>query len=280
MELIMEPVRKVEELFGKDMAMKMGAAVAERAARQAALRSEDFERSAKWSEAARAPIDKVVGRKELEASCQPVVAEMTGIARGNPPASGTAARTEPIFPLLPTPHSCVTGFGPYNAWGEGHGGGAGEAALHNGPGAQTIGGQVRYAFGGSGNVWGGSGCWFNVPPRRDTTLRVDFASNAHCYLGPLGYASGSISLHGSVWGANAGGWVDFGGQGVDLVHSYVFAAWRVHEVQTHLSVPFDASAGGAFYCAGWFSVWGGCGGLSACNVDLASFMAPLRVCTP
>lgn len=290
MKQIMEPVSKYDDLFSKKTAQRLGRTLAARAEAHVARQRENFERASKWTEAAQAPLVQKIGSENLARAQKGMVKELTAIEHAKFPAAENAGTSPPDakghvdgrFPLIPSPHSCVSSVGPYNSWGNQEGGGAGTATLLNGPGARNLGGQVRYGGGGSGHVWGGSGCWFNANPSQSARLRIDFLSNAFCYLGPplIGYSSGHIRLFGAVWGVNANRWVDFGGRGVDLVSAALVAAWSTDYENTRIEMPFDATAGGAFYCFGWFSVWGGAGGLAACNVDLATIMNPLTVCIP
>ncbi|HSO95141.1 MAG TPA: hypothetical protein VLV81_03785, partial [Acidimicrobiia bacterium] len=208
--------------------------------------------------------------------------EVTAIAHEAPPVpSEELPEPTRYLPAVAAPHSCTpSNPGPYNSFGGTTGNGG---SLDNVPSQpRSIGGQVNIAGIGPGSVWGGAGCWFLMSPQaQPASLKVPFVANAHCYLAPpppWGYAEGHLSFHGAVSWQNSR-WVDFGGTGVDLHDGFLLDAWRDTTLSMTLTVPFDASLGGLYYCFGWFSVSGFAGGLAAANVDIAAVMNPLQVCT-
>ncbi len=283
MELHRDEVAKCDELFSTEMAQSLGELLETRVGQRAKVREDGFEKVQRWSDAA---------HQDLRSRIEPAVDQANATTRDEvtdvahealPVPSEELPEATRYLPAVAAPHSCTpSNPGPYNSFGGTTGGGAGAIELLNDPSRpRSIGGQVRLGVAGSGSVWGGAGCWFLVSPQTATaTLQVPFLANAHCYLAPpppWGYAEGHLSFHGAVSWQNRL-WVDFGGTGVDIHDGFALDAWR-DTVGMTVTVPFDASRGGFYYCFGWFSVSGLAGGLAACNVDIAAIMNPLRVCT-
>jgi hypothetical protein len=284
-ELHRDDVAGFDELFSAEMAQSLGELLEERAGQRAKAREADFDRVQRWYDAAHQPMRSRI-EPAVEKANVATRDEVATFAHEVPPVPPTELPEGTQFlPAIASPHSCTpSNLGPYNSFGGTTGGGAGGIQLLNDPSRpRSIGGQVNLGFAGSGTVWGGAGCWFSLSPQPGVwSLKIGVIAAAHCYLGPpppWGYSEGHLSFHGAVSWQNTT-WVDFGGTGVDLHDGYAADVWRDGGISMTLTCPFNGSQGGLYYCFGWFSVSGSAGGFAACNVDIAAFMNPLRVCTP
>lgn len=267
-----QPSLRLEDLWGPEMAGRLVEALDDRM-REERERSEYLQRIRDQASKGRA--------EEVSEELKRLIADAPQeSAPVSPPAAGLRLATVSV------PRSCAIGFGPYNTWAQTGDEPVRAATADEAPPSDTLpSGHLLHprivALEGGYSLTVGSGCWFQVAQSGPHLLVAHFAHNSHNLLsGAFGYAEGSITFLGSVWGASEGRWVDRGGFSQVVSREHYFSLARFENADTLISGQFDAIAGGAYYCAGRISIEAGAWGLlSVANVESNATMDFLQVCT-
>lgn len=209
------------------------------------------------------------------------------------PAPPAPEKLSPTPLRLPVPHSCISGWGPYNQWERAWGGNLTELTHHALGVSSVTTAQPRVLTDNISNfgpasgqeVVRGSGCWFSVDHTGPASLTVEWFFNAHAavitYL--LGGGEALLRLAGSVWGARENDWVDRGGFGTTLA-DFIYEGVRRWDFgdtgHARITGTFDALAGGAYYCAGYYHLLTVADGAAGAGVGISAVMDPLTVCQP
>jgi hypothetical protein len=283
-ENIWEPVLHPTELWGPEMAEKLGEAIGHRYADIAAAGARKLERLRGHARLAVDLTGQLVSAESGASAREHIEKSMAGAAPLRPPSSAPLVEGVPLA-VLPRANSCVTGYGPYNQWGHTWDPRAlqhwrtPEAISTTTP--RVLHPRVVVAVDGEQEQIMGAGCWFQVGVSGRVTLNVEWIFNAGCDVFTLlaGYGYASIGMFGSVWGARENRWVDHGGFGVTLADQHYVGIQEWSGESRRFSVGFDAIAGGAYYCAGWLRLHALAAGLSGARAEVAAVLNPLQVCT-
>lgn len=284
MENIWESVLHPTELWGPEMAVKLGEAIGDRCADIAAADTRKLEQLRGHAKLAVDLTAQLISAQSDASAREQIEKSMTGAPALQPPSSETLVEGVPLA-VLPRANSCVTGNGPYNQWGHTwdprtlQHWSTPEAINTTTP--RVLHPRVVVAVDGEQEQIMGSGCWFHVAVSGRVTLNVEWFFNAGCDVFTLlaGYGYASIGMFGSVWGARENQWVDHGGFGVSLADQHYIGIQEWSGESRRFSVSFDAIAGGAYYCAGWLRLHTLAVGLSGARAEVAAVLNPLQVCT-
>ncbi|GLY84211.1 hypothetical protein [Actinoallomurus iriomotensis] len=283
MDNIWEPVLEPADLWGPEIAGKLGDAIGQRHADVAAAATHKLDQLRSHAKLAVDLTGKLIDAQTGASAREQIQKSIADVAPLSPPASDTLVEGLPLA-VLPRANSCVTGNGPYNQWGNTwdprelthivH-----PAAIST-PTPRVLHPRVVAVIDGEQEEIMGSGCWFNVAVSGRATLNVEWFFNAGCDVFTLlaGYGYAFIGMYGSVWGARENRWVDHGGAGLTLADQHYIGIQEWAGQSRRISVGFDAIAGGAYYCAGWLHVHAFAAGLSGARAEIATVLNPLQVC--
>ncbi|MEV5746951.1 hypothetical protein AB0L00_03960 [Actinoallomurus sp. NPDC052308] len=284
MDNIWEPMLDPAELWGSEMAEKLGEAIGQRYADIAAAETRKITQLRGHAKLAVDLTGQLIPAQSDASARDQITKSMAGVAALDPPSSETLVGGVPLA-VPPRANSCVTSNGPYNQWGHTW---DPRALQHwsspeaiSTPTPRVLQPRVVVAVDGEQEQITGSGCWFQVGVSGRVTLNVDWRFNAGCDVFTLlaGYGYASIGMFGSVWGARENRWVDHGGAGFTLADQHYLGIQEWSNESRRFSVGFDAIAGGAYYCAGWLRVHAFAAGLSGARAEVAAVLNPLQVCT-
>jgi len=285
MEQNWKPSKHLDDLFSQEMATHVATALEERVNEWHAGQRDAIRLATKIGDGQTQALAQKLDAEELKRLQAQSSRDVLDFLQGRKlqsPQPDPRDLVDVHFPLLPTPQSCRSSFGPYNRWGgvDGGGAGAGEINISSGS-ARNFGGKMVFGVAGAGHIWAGSGCWFTVGTTGQARLTATFMTNGAAALAaPLGFSSTHIRFFASVWGAAENRWVDRGGAGTDLANLFMWAVVSFDSSVTTVTVLFDALAGGSYYCAGGFNMWTTVAGLASGGANIANLMNPLTVCSP